>query len=431
MTKLAILGGRPLIQKQQPLSKMFIECPLEKRFCEYVGSEFALSTSSGTSALICALIGAGIGYGDEVITVAYSWYCSATAILQVGAIPIFVDIDELSFCIDPKKIEKRITKNTKAILAISLYGNPANYDQIMPIAKKHKLVVIDDACQSTGAAIGKHKLGSIADITAFSFSGKPLSSTGGGIITTNNQEYFERAMLGGEHPSFISTNTKNPEIWKFASTGGYGNHYRIDGKCKERAYEQLEKLQITNQARRENVKYLISCLQEFKGIITPIERSGTTHVYHMLSCLFDSSEYGITRDEFVDALNAEGLPTMTYISSINFLKDPEGKSVSAGPLHLRPLFQELALNRRCGPFFIPKDINVDYSNGSLPVTEQLVDQEFNIHQRWLSAPWTKRDMDRYYEVIKKVILNVDQIIQSRTNDYQRKPSFFVAYESDS
>lgn len=431
MSQLAILGGHPLIERRQPLSKMFVEYPFAERFAQYVGAKYALPTSSGTSALICSLLGAGVGPGDEVITVSHTWFCTATSILQVGAIPIFIDVESETFMMDPGKIESRITERTKAILSVSLYGHPSQQDRIMEIGKRHGITVIDDACQSVGARLNGKPLGSITDITAFSFSGKPIVSTGGGILTTNNEAFFERSMLGGEHPSFISTKAKNPDIWKLASTGGYGNHYRIDGKCAERAYEQLEKLDALNDYRRANAQYLTEKLKNIPGIKTPTEALNAHHIYHMYTCLFDGTYYGITRDEFVDALNAEGLPTMTYISSINFLKDLKGKSFSAGPLHHRHLFQELARTGRCGPFQIPKERLPDYSVGSLPVTEKLVDREFNIHQRFLSAPFTKQTMDTYAEAIKKVLHHSPDIIKNRATAGQRKPCFFVAYESDS
>jgi perosamine synthetase len=368
--------------------------------------------------------------GDEVLTVSFSWYCTATSILQVGAVPVFVDIEPDTFSMDPKLIEEKITSRTKAILGVSLYGHPASYDLIMKIAHKFGLPVIDDACQSVGAKLNGKYLGNVADMTAFSFSGKPIVSTGGGIITTNSEEYFERSMLGGEHPSFISTHAKNPSVWKLASTGGYGNHYRIDGKCAERAYEQLEKLDAINEHRRKNVFRLNENLSRFSGITKPVEKSGAYHVYHMYSCLFDSVHYGITRDEFVDALNAEGVPTLTYISSVNFLKYPDGEAFSAGPLHQRHLFQELARTGRCGPFRFPDSSKVDYSTGSLPVTERIVNQEFNIHQRYLGAPFSEKTMDEYALAVEKVLENREEIMAHRSISRKREANFLVAYQSD-
>lgn len=430
MKKLALLGGDPVVARKPQLSRMFREYPLTQRFAEYVGAKHALPVGSGTAAIVSALIGAGVEPGDEVITVAHTWFCTATSILLVGAVPVFVDIDPDTFTMDPAKIEERITPRTRAILGVSLYGHPADYERILPIARKHGLKVIDDACQSVGASIGGKKLGSIVDVTAFSFSGKPIVSTGGGMVTTDSREIYERAMLGGQHPSFIAAVAKNENVRRFASTGGYGHNLRMDGKCAERVYEQLEKLDAINGYRRENALYLTERLKNVAGLKVPRERPGAHSVYHMYTCLFDGTEYGITRNEFVDALNAEGVPTLTYISSANFLKDEKGQPVEAGPLHRRALFQELAQTGRSGPFRFPDGVRPDYSAGSLPVTERVVDVEFNIQQRWISPPFDKAMMDRYVEAIQKVLDNAAEIRAARGQGLPRPHHFLVAYESD-
>ncbi|HEX8825870.1 MAG TPA: DegT/DnrJ/EryC1/StrS family aminotransferase [Archangium sp.] len=432
MSKLAMLGGTPVVSRKTTLPKMFREYPLTKRFAEYVGVPYALPVGSGTAAILSALLGAGVEPGDEVLTVSHTWFCTVTSILQVGAVPVFVDVDPDTFMMDPAKIEERITPRTKAILAVSLYGQPADYERILPIARKHGLVVIDDACQSVGAGIGTQKLGAIADITAFSFSGKPIVSTGGGMVTTANRTFYERAMLGGQHPSFISTQARDESVWRFASTGGYGLNSRLDGKCAERAYEQLLLLDVINDHRRANAHALARLLEGVRGITLPRERKNAHHVFHMFTSLFDSSEYGITRNEFVDALNAEGVPTLTYISSANFLKDAAGNPVEAGPLHRRHLFQELARTGRCGPFRFPEGVRPDYSAGSLPVTERLVDLEFNFQQRCLNPPFDVKTMGLYAEAITKVLDSAGEIRDARNKGAlpRRDHNFLVAYESD-
>ena len=433
MSKLAILGGERTVPKTAPLAQMFLHYPFSQRFAAYVGAEYAVPVGSGTAAIVSALLGAGVRPGDEVITVAHSWFCSATSILAVNGVPVFVDVDPDTFTMDPARIEEQITPRTRAILGVSLYGHPADYARILEIARRRGLVVIDDACQSTGAAIDGKRLGSVADLTAFSFSGKPLSSTGGGMVTTSDRAMFERSLLGGQHPSYIAALAKDPAVWRLASTGGYGLNMRLDGKCAERAYEQLEKLEATNQWRRKNVAHLKRRLAVTPGIKLPIEREGVTHVFHFFTCVFDAAAHPITRDELVDALNAEGVPTMTYVSSVNFLKTPEGEPFSAGPLHLRYLFQELSRTGACGPYRFPDGVRPDYSHGSLPVTERLVEAEFNIQQRFLSPPFDETTMDLYAEAIEKVLRHADDIRAAREQNggWKRRPTFLVAYESDS
>jgi dTDP-4-amino-4,6-dideoxygalactose transaminase len=239
-------------------------------------------------------------------------------------------------------------------------------------------------------------------------------------------------MLGGQHPSFISTQARDESVWRFASTGGYGLNSRLDGKCAERAYEQLLLLDVINDHRRANAHALARLLEGVRGITLPRERKNAHHVFHMFTSLFDSSEYGITRNEFVDALNAEGVPTLTYISSANFLKDAAGNPVEAGPLHRRHLFQELARTGRCGPFRFPEGVRPDYSAGSLPVTERLVDLEFNFQQRCLNPPFDVKTMGLYAEAITKVLDSAGEIRDARNKGAlpRRDHNFLVAYESD-
>jgi len=432
MSKLALFGGTPVVPKPRPLARVCAEYPLAQRFAEYVGAKHALAVGSGTAALVSALFGAGVTPGSEVITVAHTWFCTATSILLVNAVPVFVDVDPETFTMDPAKIEERITPRTRAILAVSLYGQPADYDAIMAVARKHQLPVIDDACQSTGAAIGDRKLGSIADVTAFSFSGKPIVSSSGGMVTTSDRSIYDRSMLGGQHPSFIATQARDEQIWSFASSGGYGHNLRIDGQCAERAYQELERLDAINDARRLNARELTERLHGVPQIRVPVVRQGAHHVFHMYTGLFDGTAVDLTRDEFVDALNAEGVWTLTYVSSANFLKTTSGEIFDAGPLHQRHLFRELARHGRCGPYQFPDGVRPDYSTGSLPVTERLATLEFNIPQRYLNPPFDRRTMDLYADAITKVLDNAGEIREERRHAgrLQRRHHFVVASESD-
>ena len=432
MSKLALFGGPRTLPRARPQARLCPEYPLAERFAEYVGAAHGLLVGSGTAALVSALLGVGVGPGDEVITVAHSWFCTATSILLVNAVPVFVDVDPDTFTLDPARLEERISPRTRAILAVSLYGQPADYDAILAVARRHGLPVVDDACQSTGAAIGERKLGSVADVTAFSFAGKPLSSSGGGIVTTNDRSFFERAMLGGQHPSFLSTRARDENVARFASTGGYGHNLRIDPQCAATAYQELERLDAMNEARRANARHLSRRLRALACIQVPVERPGSHHVFHMYTGKFDGTALDLTRAEFVDAMNAEGIWTLTYVSSANFLKTTSGEAFDAGPLHRRHLFQELARTGRCGPFQFPAGVRPDYSAGSLPVTERLVDVEFNIPQRHLGPPWGLQTMDLYADAIEKIVENAAEIrdARRRPGGPSRRHHFVVASESD-
>ncbi|MBI5357975.1 DegT/DnrJ/EryC1/StrS family aminotransferase, partial [Candidatus Saccharibacteria bacterium] len=163
---------------------------LEASWAEYCGTKYALAVNSGTAAIHCALFAAGVGEGDEVITTPFSFIATINPILMVGAKPVLADIEENSFNIDPSKIEGLITKNTKAIIVVHLYGQPANVDQISKIAKKHNIKIIEDACQAIGAEYRGKKAGNLGDLGCFSlYATKNIMCGEGGIVTTNDEEY--------------------------------------------------------------------------------------------------------------------------------------------------------------------------------------------------------------------------------------------------
>ena len=163
----------------------------EEEFADFCGVEYAVGVNSGTSALHLALLAAGIGPGDEVITVPFTFFATVAAIGYVGATPVYVDIDPETFNIDVRKIESAVTERTRAILVVHLYGQPADMDPILDIARRHKLIVIEDAAQAHGAEYKGRRIGSIGDLGCFSFyPTKNLGAAGeGGLITTNNPEY--------------------------------------------------------------------------------------------------------------------------------------------------------------------------------------------------------------------------------------------------
>lgn len=167
----------------------------EERLAEKIGVKHVVTVNSGTSALICSLVGAGIGPGDEVLVPAFTWVATAAAPLAVGAVPVLVDIDE-SLTIDPADIERRITPYTKAIIPVHILNLPCNMDAIREIAKRHGLVVIEDAAQAVGVSYKGRRLGSIGDVGAFSFNQfKNINSGEGGAVLTRNDHIFARARM--------------------------------------------------------------------------------------------------------------------------------------------------------------------------------------------------------------------------------------------
>ncbi|HET7636406.1 MAG TPA: DegT/DnrJ/EryC1/StrS family aminotransferase [Candidatus Limnocylindria bacterium] len=265
---------------------------LEERFAAYVGVPHAIATSSGTTALHLALLANGIGPGDEVITVPFTFIASAASILYTGARPAFVDVDETSFNMDPALIEAAITPRTRAIMPVSLYGNPADLPAISAIAERHGLAVVEDAAQAHGAAIDGRRSGSWG-IGAFSFYPTKNMTTGeGGMLTTADPELAERARLLREHGMKVRY---HHDI--------LGYNFRMTDIHASIGLAQLEKLDGYNARRREIAERYG---RELPGVITPTVRPGVTHVFHQYTLRVNR------RDEFVERLRERGIGTGIY-----------------------------------------------------------------------------------------------------------------------
>ena len=410
MSKLALLGGqKTIVRDANSPKKGGNPESFEDAFARYVDAKYALPVSSGQTALNAALAAAGVGPGDEVIVVSFTWLASVSCVLHNNAIPIFVDIDDETFTMDPKDVKRKITERTKVILPVDIYGHPAPVVELKQIAEKNNLVLVEDAAQATGAQINGEKVGSVAHITTFSFAGKPLSSSSGGVLTTNSQEFYERAALAGQHPSMLSQIVTTPELRKYVATGGYGDNHRPDGHALTLAYENLKTMDENTDARIENANFLTSELSKIPGITPPYVKPEVRHVYHMYTCLYDENHFGVPRDKFVAALNAEGVTTWTYIDGANYVFESDGTPCHVGPLHHRTIYQELDLYGKGCPFQCPHGMTPKYEIGSLPVTEQVTKQEFNFLQHDLTSPNDLDMMKRYMEAIHKVIDNINEL----------------------
>ncbi len=244
---------------------------LEEEIADYCGTEFAVSVANGTDALVLCLDAYGIGPGDEVITSPYSFFATAEAISRVGAVPVFVDIDETSYNIDVSKIESSITKRTKAMIPVHLFGQPASMDKIMELANRDKLVVIEDACQAIGASFRGRKTGAFGHAACFSFfPTKNLSGYGdGGMITTSNEEFAGRMRMLRAHGSGKKYHN---------STIGYNS--RLDEIQAAILRVKLRHLDSWNEARRakaERYNHLLKGLD----LKLPEADSEAVHVYHL------------------------------------------------------------------------------------------------------------------------------------------------------
>lgn len=328
----------------------------EKKFAEYIGVKHAISVNSGTDALIIALKALGIKEGDEVITTPFTFFATAETVAMVGATPVFVDVDEATYNIDPSKIEEKITERTKAILPVHIFGQPANLNKIRDIANKYNLLVIEDACQAVGAALEGKRVGSIGDVGCFSFfPTKNLGGFGdGGMITTNDDNiatvcraFKEHGMAqNGAKARYILDGVED-DLAGTVSPDGLYNPYkyynyliaynsRLDAIQARVLDIKLDYLDGFNSKRTEIANFYEKELSSCVGIITPKVKEGMTPVWHQYAFRCDK------KDEMGNFLASKGVGSAAFYPV---------------PLHLQKAFAYLG-----------------YKEGDLPVAEMITKQ---------------------------------------------------------
>jgi dTDP-4-amino-4,6-dideoxygalactose transaminase len=242
---------------------------LEAEFAAYCGSKHAVATSNGTTALHLATLAHGLGPGDEVITVPFTFIASANSIVYVGARPVFVDIEPEGYTLDPALIEVAITPRTRAIMPVHLYGNPAYMEQICAIADRHGLIVIEDAAQAHGAAIGSRRMGTWGHSACFSFyPTKNMTTAEGGMVTTDDDELADRLRL---------LRAQGMRRRYYHEVIGY--NFRMTEVHAAIGVGQLHRLEANNERRIANAMYLNAHLPQDK-VRVPTVRPGTRHVFH-------------------------------------------------------------------------------------------------------------------------------------------------------
>src|SRR5579862_9892361 len=265
----------------------------EKDFASYCGAAECIALNSGTSALHLALLAAGIGPGDEVITVPFTFVASVAAVIYAGTLPVPVDIDPRSFTMDPALIEAAITPRTKAILPVHLYGQTSDMDPIVEIARRHDLLVIEDAAQAHGAKYKGRRAGSIGDMACFSFyPGKNLGAyCEGGAVTTSNPEYARTIRMLRDHGQ---TEKYQHDV--------VGYNYRLEGFQGAVLRVKLRHLEQWTESRRALVQKYNELLPDC-DLETPVEMPWAYHVYHAYTLRAND------RDSLHSALAAEGIQT--------------------------------------------------------------------------------------------------------------------------
>ena len=298
----------------------------EDDFAEYVGSKHAVAVNSGTAALHLALDAVGIRQGDEVIVPTMTFTATAEVVLYFKAKPVLVDCQEDTLNLDPKQIEAAITSKTKAIIPVHFGGQPCDMTPILEIAKTHKLYVVEDAAHALPASYEGKKIGTIGDITCFSFYATKTITTGeGGMATTENSEWAERMRM-------MSLHGISHDAWKrYTKEGSWyyeilnpGFKYNLTDIAAAIGIEQLKKCDEFRKAREKIAKIYDRSFADLEEIQTPVRRSDTEHAWHLYVIQLNLDHLQITRNQFIDALREEGIGT-----SVHFI-----------PLHLHPYYRD-------------------------------------------------------------------------------------------
>ena len=364
----------------------------EKKWAETIGSKRCLAVVNGTNALITALVQAGIGGGDEVIVPPYTFIATVIAVLQTGAMPVFVDTDPLTYQIDAEKIEAKITPRTRAILPVHILGFPADMIRIMAIAKKHNLVVIEDACQAWLAEIDHKKAGTFGLAGCFSFQNSKNIPIGEcGAIVSDDDGFMDRC--------YSYHNYGNPYGTMVGEVGSgtvmAGTKLRITEYQAAIGLTQLTRLEEQTSLRHENAEYLKSGIGRIPGILTyKLNKKVTRVAYHIFPFRYKKEEFsGLTRAQFIKALDAEGIPSSGGYTALN--KMPYLKNVLETK-NFKLMYQPEML-----------DYNKFMERNHCPQNDQLCEEAVWFTQNILLG--SKSDMDDIVNAIKRIHKNAGKI----------------------
>ncbi len=395
MERLAIEGGMPVREEKlyygrqwineedknavlETLSSDFITCgpkvkEAEKAIAEYTGAKYAVAVANGTAALHCACIAAGIGAGDEVITTPLTFAASANCALYCGAKPVFADVDSDTYNIEPATIEKCITEKTRAVVAVDFTGQAVKINEIRKICDKYGLVFIEDAAHAIGTSYNGKQIGSLADMTCFSFHPvKTVTSGEGGAVTTNSEELYKKLILahthGITHDEELMEEAVHEGPWYYEQTS-LGYNYRMTDFQAALLLSQLKRLEFFKQRRKEIVKKYDEALKNIPGIILQKEIPESDTCRHLYIIRLDSDRLACTRRQFFDAMSSENVQCQ-----IHYI-----------PVYWFPYYQKLG-----------------YQNGICPAAEKIYKGIMSIP---LYPKMTDQDVDDVIHAVKKVAEN--------------------------
>jgi len=409
--KLAILGGQPVRTKGFPgwpiwdknndeelilsvlrsgiWSRAKVVSEFEKKYAALMGAKRCLATTNGTNALLTALHVLGIGIGDEVLVGPYTFIATIDVIFLSGALPIMIDTDRETFQVNPDKMEEKITENTKAILPVHILGLPANMDKINAIARKHNLLVVEDACQAWLAEWRGKKCGTLGDLGCFSFqNSKNLPCGEGGAILGDDDEIMDKC--------YSYHNFGRPYGETMLTLSGY---VRLGTKCRMAEYQaaillaQMKRLEKQTQTRNENAKYLTSRIKDIPGIIPHKLYDGVTQAaYHLYPFRYDKEKFnGLSRGKFLSALKAEGIPCSSGYNRVN----------------KNAFFENALQSKNFRKTYSKKRLDRCRQLNHCPDDERLCDEAVWFFHSLLLG--TKRDMDDVADAILKIYENRDKL----------------------
>jgi dTDP-4-amino-4,6-dideoxygalactose transaminase len=375
---------------------------LERDWAEYLGVEHCIATNSGTAALHTAIVSLGIRAGDEVIVPAYTYISTAAAVAHHGAVPVFCDIDERTFNIDPARIEERITERTAAIMPVHVHGLPADMDAIQAIADRHGLAVIEDAAQSHGATYKGRKTGSFGDCAGFSLNAtKNLAAGEGGLFVTDDPKLFAIARRFSNRGEDVPN--LGPGEFRINSyvSHGLGWNYRNQELPAALARSQLRRLDRYTENAQRNGAVLDEGLSALSGMAPPYVPADRTSVYYKYRVGIDAEALGFDgppaelRDRLIRALRAERVEALLW---------------QVEPLPAYPAFRRKVY----GPWYPSQDDEplLGWDPAQYPATVRVLDSSFILGSE--HHPIVIQDgalMERYLDAFRKVLSNLDAVLE--------------------
>lgn len=417
----AILGGKPLIANGLPpyntigqaeiaaamdvletgVLSGFVASPgpdflggrytlaLEQAFCQHFDCRYAVSMNSATSGLHAALAAADVGPGDEVIVSPYSMAASATAAVMCGGTPVFVDVEADTYCLDVKLVEAAITPRTKAIMAVNIFGQPADLGALRGLADQHGLILVEDNAQAPAARYGQHWTGTVGDMGVFSLNRHKTMQCGeGGVVICNDDRLAHRLRMVRNHGEAVLPEWKAEDCFE-GDESVIGYNYRLTELLAAIALPQFERLESLNRARIDLADYLAQRLIAFDFLQPAIIRKGCTHVYYLYPIRLDPARLGISRNLFLHAMRAEGMPVANYVR----------------PLYRLPLYR-----KRCGDLAC-------YRPENFPVIERLWQEQMVVTQI-CRPPLNSTHIDLFVAAIERIAAAAPAIA-AKESDSQR------------